>query len=97
MKDICTILFPENCELNGAVFRSFNDKFSRDFDVCSWPWKAAVRLAYQSGGIVFNEEVRKGFCIGRPYDAGDGDFRILMSLLVLIELYDSHCVFPSQC
>ena len=90
MKNIGTNQFAENCELNGAVVRGFNDKPSGNFDVCSGPRKTAVRLAYQRAGSVFKEKVRKGFCIGRAYDAGDREFGILMGGLVLLELYDSH-------
>jgi hypothetical protein len=60
------------------------------FDVRSRQRKAADRTAYQRARGVFNKEVRKGFGIGRAYDAGDDDLGILMSCLVLIELYNTH-------
>jgi len=97
VKEMGTILLFQNCELDSAVFRGFDYKTSGNFDVCSRPREAAVGTANECGGSIFKEEVRKRFGIGGAYDTGDSDFCVVMSVLVLIELYDLHCVFPSEC
>jgi hypothetical protein len=84
MSDAGTISFVENCDFDGAVFRSLEDKESGDFEVCARAREVSAWTANQRSGLVFKQEVGEWFGVGHAYNAGDCDFCVVMTGLVMI-------------
>jgi hypothetical protein len=84
MSDAGTISFFDNCDFDGAVFRSLEDKESGDFEVCARAREVSAWTANQRSGLVFKQEVGEWFGVGYPYHAGYGNFGVVVTGLVMI-------------
>jgi hypothetical protein len=90
VENVFTICLIEHCQFDSAVWRGCEDKVSGDFEMLSYARERSIWAAHQCSGLVFNEKVRKRFGVGGTDSASYGDAFMVIVLLIVIELCDSH-------
>jgi hypothetical protein len=81
---VFAVSFFKNCSFDGAGIRGFEDKQSGDFEVRARAREVSAWTANQRSGLVFKQEVGEWFGVGHAYNAGDCDFCVVMTGLVMI-------------